>query len=261
MLSTFKKIIAGAKSQSHSSRRRISIANIPDIVYAVGDIHGCLKNLILLDNKILSEAKSLPGSKAIIYLGDYIDRGPHSAHVVEYFCRRINRRIDNDVTFINLAGNHEEMFLSFMESGGKNENWLAFGGIETLNSYGIKTASKTAYQLAIEALEAVPQSHLEFLRGLSSAAKLKNYWFVHGFVDPFLSFERQKEHTLLWSRPQDFKWPPQGTKFTVVHGHTPVEQVDIMENRINVDTAAFATGVLSGVRIAAGGVSAICSTI
>lgn len=237
------------------------MANIPSTVYAVGDIHGCLKNLIVLDDKIMSEAKYRPGRKAIIYLGDYIDRGPHSAHVIEYFCRRLSSQIETGITFLNLCGNHEEMFLSFIDTVGKSEQWLAYGGIETLQSYGIRTKDKTARQLALEAIAAVPPSHMEFLRGLPSAIKLRNYWFVHGFVDPKQSFERQKEHTLLWARPADYNWPKQGTEYTVVHGHTPVDDVNITTGRINVDTGAFSTGVLSGIRISEDGVSALHSKI
>lgn len=237
------------------------MANIPSTIYAVGDIHGCLKNLMILDDTILSEAKNLSGQTAVIYLGDYIDRGPHSAHVIEYFCRRLGSQIDTGITFLNLCGNHEEMFLSFMDTVGKNDQWLAYGGIETLQSYGVTTKGRTSRRLALEAIEAVPSSHMEFLRGLPSAIKLRNYWFVHGFVDPKESFERQKEHTLLWARPSDFAWPKQGTEFTVVHGHTPVDDVNISPGRINVDTGAFSTGVLSGVRIAGQGVSALCSKI
>lgn len=239
----------------------MSITNIPSTIYAVGDIHGCLKNLMILDNMILSEAKTLPGRKAIIYLGDYIDRGPHSAHVIEYFCRRLGSQVDTGMTFLNLCGNHEEMFLSFIDTAGESEKWLAYGGIETLKSYGIRTANKTARQLALEAAEAVPLSHMEFLRSLPSAIRLRNYWFVHGFVDPKRSFEQQKDTTIMWARPEDFKWPKQGAEFIVVHGHTPVEDVNIQPNRINVDTGAFATGVLSAVRISGNDVSAIHSKI
>lgn len=237
------------------------MSNIPSTVYAVGDIHGCLKNLLMLDNLILSERAGIPGKKAIIYLGDYIDRGPHSAHVIEYFCRRMDRNNDASVTFLHICGNHEEMFLTFMDTIGKDEQWLAYGGIETLKSYGIKTSNKTARQLALEALEVVPISHVEFLRRLPSAIKLRNYWFVHGFVDPKLSFERQKEQTLLWARPDDFAWPKQGTDFTVVHGHTPVDAISVAATHINVDTGAFSTGILSAVRISADGVSTMSSKI
>lgn len=216
---------------------------------------------MILDDMILSEARNLSGRKAVIYLGDYIDRGPHSAHVIEYFCRRLGSQIDSGVTFFNLCGNHEEMFLSFIDTVGKNEQWLAYGGIETLQSYGIRTKDRSARQLALEAIDAVPPSHMEFLRSLPSAIKLRNYWFVHGFVDPKKTFERQKEHTLLWARPADFPWPKLGTEFTVVHGHTPVDDVNISTGRINIDTGSFSTGILSGVRITEQGLSVLRSTI
>lgn len=231
------------------ARRKISFPGVPAVIYSVGDVHGCLKNLIILDREIQSDSLNFQGPKVVVYHGDYIDRGPHSAHVIEYLCRKQALPGPPGVYWQFLAGNHEEMLLSFLDSVGRHDMWLKYGGYETLHSYGIETRNRRPKELAREALAKIPLAHVEFIRSLPSALRFGSHWFVHGFVDPNRSFERQRERTLLWGRPTDFPWPDHSLGFTVIHGHTPVAQVDIKHDRINIDTGAFFTGVLSGIRI------------
>ena len=101
-------------------------------VFAVGDIHGCKDLLDNIHNKIIKASKNRQGKKLIIYLGDYVDRGPDIKGTIQTL-------IDfNPPHFkkIFLLGNHEQMLLEFIsESKNSPYVWIANGGLETLNSY------------------------------------------------------------------------------------------------------------------------------
>lgn len=98
---------------------------------------------------------------------------------------------------------------------------------------------------------ALPPQHEQFMRRLELMAVYGDYVFVHAGVRPGLPLERQVAADLLWIR-NDFLDKAHGLKATVVHGHTPVEEVFVGRQRINVDTGAYATGVLTAVRLDGG---------
>ncbi|MBO3762233.1 metallophosphoesterase family protein [Ciceribacter sp. L1K22] len=236
-------------------RPRHFFNRIPRTVYVIGDIHGCLKALLDLERKIVDDAAFRSGIKLLVYLGDYVDRGPSSAQVISHLLKPPPR----DFRRICIAGNHEEMFLEFIAGGCRNDAWLEMGGLQTLTSYGVQMTGQTKKDLAADIQERVPATHLDFLAGLPSLVRMDGYCFVHAGIDPATGLEEQKDRVLMWSRPGEFTWPDDDIGFTVIHGHTPVTHVEVAPNRINVDTGAFMTDVLSAVRITSDGTTIFTS--
>jgi serine/threonine protein phosphatase 1 len=213
-----------------------------ELTYAIGDIHGRLDLLRHLRILLFSHAKGR--SKRVIFLGDYIDRGPQSCAVIEYLMEW--KRRDG---LICLKGNHEEMLLQARQRRQPEalELWLRYGGSETLQSYGA-----TAFDLA--SLDLVPPHHVEWLACLPSAFEDRDRIFVHAGLAPQQPLRRQTNETLLWIRDRFLKADggafPDGKH--IVHGHTPIwaqkphaGKPELLSHRTNVDTAAFATGVLT----------------
>src|SRR5437868_7267138 len=217
-------------------------------VYAIGDIHGRLDLLEDLLSRISEDARRHHADQArqLVFLGDYVDRGSESRGVVE-------RLLDDPMpgfSKVYLMGNHEEAMLAFLEGLSDGLDWLSFGGLETLLSYGVPLRSlprneDTALSLRRALAEAVPQSHIDFFRSCILHHSIGDYLFVHAGVRPRISLERQNPADLMWIR-DDFlrsKVPLPGR--IVVHGHTICDLPQNREHRINIDTGAFVSGRLT----------------
>lgn len=223
----------------------------PAAIYAVGDIHGCLAQLVELEQLIVKDAVAIPGKKIVVYLGDYVDRGPNSAGVID----RLMVRPTADFTRICLAGNHEAMAMSFLQRPHPKNEWLDFGGRETLESYGIElnTQRRTTPQKLKFMIEShIPNEHIAFLGSRPLSFSVPGAVFVHAGLKPELPLERQEEKDMLWIREEfsNQDWSHLGV---VVHGHTPTKEPIVSRGRICVDTGAYATGVLTAVRLTEGG--------
>ena len=226
------------------------------LIYAVGDIHGRLDLLDRLLDKILADAAGLDGGlrPSIIFVGDYVDRGPDSKGVVDRIIT-LAQRPDLDVRA--LKGNHEEQLLSFLQDPKAGPPWAEFGGVETLSSYGV-TAPKgrAAPELWEEArlafAEALPGNHRDFFASLELAVVCGDYLFVHAGVRPGIPLEDQSERDLLWIR-DDFLSAARACEKVVVHGHTPEAAPYLGRNRIGIDTGAYATATLTSVRLLGAG--------
>jgi serine/threonine protein phosphatase 1 len=189
-----------------------------------------------------------PVSRAIeVYLGDYIDRGPDSGHTLDLL---VERGKDHEAVF--LKGNHEAYFLEVLRDPGKVDDWRQFGGLQTLMSYGVQPSLNPTAAERIELVrrlnEAVPDSHLSFLRALKPSFVCGDFFFVHAGVRPGIPLSEQQEADLLWIRNEFLDSAADFGKF-VVHGHTPVREPDVRPNRVNIDTGAYATGNLTLLRI------------
>jgi serine/threonine protein phosphatase 1 len=217
-------------------------------VYAVGDIHGRLDLLEDLLRRIREDAGRHTGDieRFLIFLGDYIDRGPASRGVVD---RLLEGPLDGFTT-VRLMGNHEEALLTFLDSVSDGLDWLTFGGLETLLSYGVplRTLPNTGQQVTElrQALaEAVPKTHLDFFRRCAFRHSIGDYVFVHAGVRPGVTLDKQTPSDLMWIR-DDFlrvRIPLPGR--VVVHGHTIVDLPQDRTHRINLDTGAFVSGRLT----------------
>jgi serine/threonine protein phosphatase 1 len=217
-------------------------------VYAVGDIHGRLDLLQDLLARILDDAERHPADsrRSLIFLGDYIDRGPESRGVVEAL---LQDPLPGFAT-VRLMGNHEEAFLAFLDGLTDGLDWLAFGGLETLLSYGVSLRHLPRTEDAVEALRlsvsaAVPKSHVELLRRCALHHSVGDYLFVHAGVRPGVPLENQTSTDLMWIRDDFLRSKIPLPQRVVVHGHTICDFPQDRQHRINIDTGAFASGRLT----------------
>ena len=224
-------------------------AQIPpgQCVYAIGDIHGRADLLTALLGQIQADASDQLHN-ILIFLGDYVDRGPQSQAVLE-----LVTTLDwPGWTIVKLRGNHEQAVLDFLSNSETYASWRNFGGGDTLWSYGVKPpsfsnpAEVAAAQDAFRA--ALPRSHYAFLVDLPCAHSIGDYYFVHAGVHPGLRFEDQIPADQLWIR-DDFLLSDARLEKVVVHGHTPSQEPVVRRNRIGIDTGAYATNRLTAVRL------------
>ncbi len=220
-------------------------------VFVIGDIHGCKELVQKIHNKILELSKNIEGQKLLIYLGDYIDRGPDIKETIQTL---IDFQPEN-FKRVFLLGNHEQMLLEFI-SGNKNSPyvWLSNGGVETFKSYGIDLSDyidpvrmKLHHEEKIreKLLESLPSSHKDFFLHLQLNYEWNNYFFVHAGIDPDLPLDQQDKEIMLWTREQSFFDPKMRYHKIIVHGHTPVDKIEEFPCRINLDTGSFYSGNLS----------------
>ena len=214
----------------------------------MGDIHGRLDLLEELLARIDEDLKAHPARKALlVFVGDLIDRGPHSAQVVERL--RTYRR--HGVKTVFLLGNHEEVLLRILRGDaaliGK---WRWFGGAECLQSYGLdpKRLPKSNDRTLEAVRAAVPKEHVEFLESFADTCRFGDYLFVHAGIRPGVELEQQSQTDLRWIR-EPFLLDDTDHGFTVVHGHTITTKVEERQNRIGIDTGAYRTGVLTALVI------------
>jgi len=213
--------------------------------YAVGDIHG---RLDLLDRLLVDIERDISGRPAadtfVVFLGDLIDRGPQSREVVE----RLRTLRSKSFTPVFLLGNHEEVLLRLIAGElGLLASWLRFGGAECAQSYGLDPR-QLAHLHEADALAAVraavPASHVEFLGTFIDTFRFGDYLFVHAGIRPGVELSGQSQRDLRWIRAA-FLDSQADHGFVVVHGHTITEEVVELNNRIGIDTGAYASGVLT----------------
>ena len=192
------------------------------VTYVIGDIHGCLRPLQRLLGKIAPQ----PGDE-VVFIGDYIDRGPQSREVVDYLLGLPHR-------CVFLLGNHEKMLLDYLD--GKDEGlFLPNGGLATIQSYGGHVTN-------------IPPAHLRFFRDLRPMHDTANYLFVHAGIRPLVPLERQRVEDLVWIRQEFFQFVGRFPK-PIVFGHTPLRKVLMAPDRIGIDTGCVYGGKLTCVRL------------
>lgn len=215
-------------------------------VYAVGDIHGSLVPLRLLRDAIREHAEANPVErKCLIYLGDYIDRGFDSRAVIELLVSDPLPGFEH----VFLKGNHEDGMLRFLADGSNTLFWVAYGGIPTMISYGVKppdppTDEDEVTRARKELAQKLPPAHLDFLAKLEPYRVEGDYLFVHAGIRPGVPLDEQREEDFLWIR-EEFLRSQQEFGKCVVHGHSITRQPDFQPNRIGIDTGAFASGTLT----------------
>jgi serine/threonine protein phosphatase 1 len=189
------------------------------------------------------------GARAIlIFCGDYVDRGPQSAQVVEALVW-LQRRAAFELRF--LKGNHEQALLDFLEDPEGGRGWLDCGGIDTLQSYGLRSPEpgQSLAPLRDQLLEVLPSHHLDFLRDLKLTTSVGDFLFVHAGLRPGRPVSLQSQEDLLWIR-EDFTRSEHRFKRVIVHGHSwSSAEPEVRANRIGVDTGAYRTGVLTALRL------------
>ena len=212
-------------------------------VYAIGDIHGRLDLFEALVAAVeADDAARGPAHTTIVLLGDLVDRGPDSAGVIAA-ARALQARRKVRI----LAGNHEEMFLDSLDKLETLRAFLRHGGRETVLSYPVDPDHYR--ELTLEEAQAllrqvVPAEDVAFLRSFENQIAIGDYLFVHAGIMPDVPLAEQKTETLRWIRE-----PFLGFKGdfgpVVVHGHTIVDEAQVLPNRIGIDTGAYASGRLT----------------
>ncbi|MBT3238435.1 MAG: serine/threonine protein phosphatase [Rhodospirillaceae bacterium] len=198
-------------------------------IYAIGDIHGRLDLLIRLLGLITDDADRRPGpDNVLVFLGDYIDRGPDSRGVLNV----LSGPMPDGFSGIFLKGNHEDMVLQFLDGADPSGMFLANGGDATLESFGTS------------AVGTIPDEHLRFINGLQLSHVEGDYIFVHAGLRPGIKIEDQTETDMMWIRDR-FTLSKMTFEKMVIHGHTINTKPQIRNNRIGIDTGAWKTGVLT----------------
>lgn len=237
---------------SEDGQLRHTAASAPPgtTVYAVGDIHGRLDLFERLVARIRDDAARRRTSKKVLVLvGDYIDRGPDSAGVIDHIIHRLPAGYEVHC----LLGNHEKAMLDFIEDPASLPHWLSNGAAETFISYGVEPPNEDGGRHEFNAcrdalLAAMAASHRNFLANLELYLELGGYLFVHAGIRPGIEMQKQSTHDLLWIR-EDFLDCDEDLGRVVIHGHTPDHEPVVRRNRIGIDTGAVAYGCLTAVRL------------
>lgn len=217
------------------------------MLYAVGDIHGELAKLVALLERL-----ELQPEDRLVFLGDYVDRGPDSAGVVD---RLLELSLHQECVF--LLGNHESMLLDFLGYRGPGyfggDAFLMNGGDRTLASYGYFKArdpTPEGFQL--------PSDHETFYCNLKAYHAEGDYVFVHAGLgekalqsgDPEFALRRSRYEDLLWNRTTSDR--PHRLGVTIVYGHTPAADLGVRRNEpfsLGIDTGAVFGGPLTAIRL------------
>ncbi|HEY2664168.1 MAG TPA: metallophosphoesterase family protein [Candidatus Binataceae bacterium] len=192
-------------------------------LFAIGDIHGCPDELATMLRRVDPKRED-----TVVFVGDYVDRGPSSRDVVEQL---LALKQESACETIFLKGNHEDMLLSFLGLPGRfGESFLFNGGAATLDSYGV-----TETELD-RVTELIPEKHLAFFSDLAISYLNPPYLFVHAGVMPTRQLDEQVPEDMLWIR-QEFIFNPHHLGHTVVFGHTPMKSVMLdLPYKIGIDT-------------------------
>lgn len=213
------------------------------MIYAIGDIHGRLDLLGVLRRKILKDAETKEGPHKIIFLGDYVDRGPDGKGVLDY----LMSEPFGDFEHIFLMGNHEDMLVDSLR-GTRNSIsfYLENGGNTTVRSFGLDPQSLYSnIQPWIDAFD----PYYDWFRRLHFFHQIDGWLFVHAGIDSRFPMDEQDASTMMWIRGR-FLNDDTDFGFRVVHGHCPTKgEPEVKHNRINVDTGACYTGRLTAVCI------------
>lgn len=246
------KGLAGSGALTGFSRlwaRRRPVPAIPEgmRIYAIGDIHGSIGPLETLLDRIAEDCADFPsGCVRLVFLGDYIDRGPASRQVIERLMAMAGEGV------VMLCGNHEEMLVGLHRGDRRYASpFHRNGGRATLLSYGVDPDDYDAWtfdELTDRVPDIVPRSHIDFMAGLQTHYRCGDFFFVHAGIRPGVPLDRQERSDLLWIRER-FSTSEEVHEAMIVHGHEIVDAVEEKFNRIAVDTGAYSTGRLSALVI------------
>jgi len=196
--------------------------------FAIGDIHGCAKAL----RSVIDAIDPQPDDE-IVFMGDYVDRGPDSRDTIDQIIALQTR-----TQVVALRGNHELMLMSVALSQLDDSVWLANGGNTTLASYG-------------GSLTKIPSNHLEFLRGLLPYYEIHDTIFVHASYDPEIEMLEQSEMLTHWTHLTQPLPARHKSGKRVILGHTPQPNGRVLDagHLVCIDTYCFGYGYLTAYQI------------
>lgn len=192
------------------------------LTFAIGDIHGCIEPM----RRLLTRIEAYSSGGTVVFLGDYVDRGPDSKGVIDLV---MDGPKNDGWVWVALKGNHEDMMVGAIDGQYEMDWWVGNGGAQTILSYEGKP---------------IPE-HVEWLRDLPLKHADQHRIYAHAGLDETVPFSEQTEQTLLWSRkPPHYSGEYWGKH--LVHGHTPSDRnPQTIGNRTNVDSACIFGGKLS----------------
>lgn len=199
--------------------------------FVIGDIHGCACAL----NSLLRAIEPAPDD-LLVTLGDYVDRGPDSAHVIDQLIDLSQSR-----PLIPLLGNHEIMLLTALDNEFERGFWLQSGGQQTVQSYGGEVAD-------------IPERHLQFIRQCRRYHETDDHFFVHANYVPDLPLEQQPDFVLFWEHLTSHMPGRHLSGKRAVVGHTPQRRGEplILDHLVCIDTFCYGGGWLTALEIATG---------
>ncbi|WP_157016925.1 metallophosphoesterase [Mesorhizobium xinjiangense] len=213
-------------------------------LYAIGDVHGRLDLLSAMHARIHAEImRDRPADWRIIHLGDYVDRGPDARGVITFLIERMAE----DERVVALAGNHDVGLIDFLARPEPHGLFARNGGAATARSYGVEIDFASPDGVADGARRlaaAIPPAHAQFLRALPLSVEFGDFFFCHAGIRPGIALDEQDPGDLVWIR-EDFLFHLELHPKVVVHGHTPHDVAEVLPNRVNVDTLAYASGRLT----------------
>ncbi|MEM1235987.1 MAG: metallophosphoesterase family protein [Pseudomonadota bacterium] len=255
-MSLLKRFLRRLATQQPSPSRPIPAALEPlsgvSPHYVVGDIHGRVDLLMRMLEAIEDDrrVRSEMAAAKIVFVGDYVDRGDASRAVLEHLYSLARQ---NPESFVFLRGNHETMLFDFLDEPTEHgRHWLKYGGMQTLESFGIRdihdAASSADLQAASKAFGmALDPDLVAWLRDMPTLYDAGgNLRIVHAALDPDVPPEYTIEQVRIWGNKQ-FLQRARDDGLWVAHGHTIVPEVEQRDGRVALDTGAFATGRLSAV--------------
>lgn len=202
-------------------------------VFAIGDIHGCLAAL-----DTLLDALELESSDSLILLGDYVDRGPDSAGVLDRLIELRERCF-----LFPIMGNHDELMLDVLEKRTWNlGRWLMYGGQQTMQSYGTDSVSD------------IPKSHVEFLRSCLPYCETDHHFFTHANYLEGKPLAKTPEMVLRWESLRVRMPGPHMSGKIAVLGHSAQKNGHVFYNghSLCIDTYCYGTGSLTAFEISSG---------
>ncbi|MDR2550625.1 MAG: metallophosphoesterase [Desulfobulbus sp.] len=204
----------------------MSTANTTTCV--IGDIHGCHTSLLRLLDQVCHRADTL------VFLGDYVDRGPDSKAVISTILSLRSRH----PRVVPLMGNHDFLFYQYL-MGDDNALFLQVGGLQTLTSYGIPPAATREQRTRF-----VPADHLAFLRSLPLFWEDQHAIYVHAGLQPGRHLSQQSAQWCLWARDAFLASSHEFGK-PIVFGHTVFAEPYFAADKIGIDTGAVYGGQLT----------------
>lgn len=215
-------------------------------IYAIGDIHGRLDLLEQLLEMLCGDRQDgMQRETCFIFLGDVIDRGPHSAQVVD---RLLDFSASASARFVR--GNHEDILLSLLaDDPAAARQFAHIGGRETAFSYGVtqELYRKCRYEDLGRLMRShIPERHRNFYLNMEEMIEIGDYLFVHAGIDPAVAISKQDASRTRWIR-DSFTGHAGPFEKVIVHGHSMTMKAQILPHRIGVDTGAYRSGMLTAV--------------
>jgi serine/threonine protein phosphatase 1 len=209
-------------------------------IIAIGDVHACSSALAVLVRAIDPTVLD-----TLVFLGDYIDRGPDSRGVLEQVMALSAR-----CTVVPLLGNHEEMLLAALEGQSELRYWLKFGGTEAVASYGYR-GGPDLRPADLRAL--IPARHLQFVKGCRDYFETLRHIFVHAYYEPDRPLHEQRWGGLRWTSLPPIPARHCSGKVAIV-GHTPQETGEVLDLGVLkcIDTFCHGGGWLTALEVNTG---------